>query len=150
MNQMFSRQNFVIALVCFMLGGTLGAMLHKETIVVRPNVANTPAALTSVDLMVDDGTSTIKTWNTVSWHETMSVLGLLETVSDAKAITLLTKDTGNGNIAVESINGIANDKKTGMRWQYWVNNTYEPRIASLYYLKPGDIVSWKYTKEQPK
>jgi hypothetical protein len=37
-----------------------------------------------------------------------------------------------------------------MRWQYWINNTYEPRIASKYFLKPGDIVEWKYVKEQMK
>ena len=139
-----------IALVSLVLGATLGATFHKETVVVREGTANTPAAMTSVNLMIDYGNGTIKTWNTVSWHETMSVLDLMKTVAGVNAITLLTKDSGSGLSTVESVDGISNESKSSMRWQYWVNNNYEPRIASKYYLKPGDLVVWKYTKEQPK
>ena len=139
-----------IALVSLVIGATLGATFHKETVVVREGTANTPAAMTSVNLMVDYGNGTIKTWNTVSWHEAMSVLDLMKTVAGANAITLLTKDNGSGLSTVQSVDGIANESKTNMRWQYWVNNNYEPRIASKYYLKPGDLVVWKYTKEQSR
>ena len=146
----FDRQAMSIALVSLVLGATLGATFHKETVVVREGTANTPAAMTSVNLMIDYGNGTIKTWNTVSWHETMSVLDLMKTVAGVNAITLLTKDSGSGLSTVESVDGISNESKLSMRWQYWVNNNYEPRIASKYYLKPGDLVVWKYTKEQPK
>lgn len=146
----FDRQAMSIALVSLVLGATLGATFHKETVVVREGTANTPAAMTSVNLMIDYGNGTIKTWNTVSWHETMSVLDLMKTVAGVNAITLLTKDSGSGLSTVESVDGISNESKSSMRWQYWVNNNYEPRIASKYYLKPGDLVVWKYTKEQPK
>ena len=139
-----------IALVSLVLGATLGATFHKETVVVREGTANTPAAMTSVNLMIDYGNGTVKTWNTVSWHEAMSVLDLMKTVAGANAITLLTKDTGSNLSTVQSIDGITNESKTSMRWQYWVNNNYEPRIASKYYLKPGDLVVWKYVKEQAK
>jgi hypothetical protein len=133
-----------------LIGGGLGASLHKETIVVRQGVADTPAAMTSVNLMIDYGTGTIRTWNTVSWHEAMSVLNLMEMVTGAEVIPLLTKEDKGGLATISSINGIQNDAKTNMRWQYWINNTYEPRIASKYFLKPGDIVLWKYAAEQTK
>jgi hypothetical protein len=134
----------------FVIGGALGASLHKETIIVRQGTADTPAALTSVNLMIDYGTGTVRTWNTVTWHEAMSVLNLTETVTGAETIPLLTKADKDGLTTVASIDGIQNDAKTNMRWQYWINNTYEPRIASKYFLKPGDIVEWKYVKEQMK
>lgn len=146
----FDRQAMSIALVSLVLGATLGATFHKETVVVREGTANTPAAMTSVNLMIDYGNGTIKTWNTVSWHEAMSVLDLMKTVAGANAITLLTKDSGSGLTTVQSIDSITNESNTSMRWQYWVNNNYEPRIASKYYLKPGDLVVWKYVKEQSK
>ena len=147
--QHFDKQALSIALVALVIGITLGAVFHKETIIVREGTANTPAAMTSVNLMIDYGNGTIKTWNTVSWHEAMSIQNLLETIAGAKGIVFLSKDI-SGKSTVESIDGIANDSKTNMRWQYWVNNNYEPRIASKYYLKPGDMVMWKYVKEQNK
>ena len=126
----FDKQAMSIALVSLVIGATLGATFHKETVVVREGTANTPAAMTSVNLMIDYGNGTIKTWNTVSWHEAMSVLDLMKTVAAANAITLLTKDNSSGLSTVQSIDGIANESKTSERWQYWVNNNYEPRIAS--------------------
>jgi hypothetical protein len=144
-------RNLAIGLVIgLLIGGGLGASLHKETIIVRQGTADTPAALTSVNLMIDYGTGTIRTWNTVTWHEAMSVLNLTETVTGAEAIPMQTKANKDGLLTVSSINALENDAKTNMRWQYWVNNTYEPRIASKYFLKPGDIVEWKYVMEQPK
>ncbi len=144
----YSKETVVTCLVCVLLGMFLGATLfHKETVMVRQGTADTSAAMTSVNLMIDDGGGTIKTWNTVTWHEAMSVLNLMETVAAANAITLLTKKV-DGDDTIESVNNIVNDQKTDMRWQYWVNNTYEPRVASKYFLKPGDLVVWKYAKEQ--
>ena len=148
--QQFDRKVMSIALVSLVLGATLGATFHKETVVVREGTANTPAAMTSVNLMIDYGNGTVKTWNTVSWHEAMSVLDLMKTVADAKAISIATKDTGSNLPTIQSVDGISNESGASLRWQYWVNNNYEPRIASKYYLKPGDLVVWKYVKEQAK
>lgn len=142
------KKTLIIALLMLLLGVLLGATFYKETIVVREGTADTPAAMTSVNLMIDEGNGTVKTWNTVSWHEAMSVLDLLEAVAATKNITLLTANNAAKQEAVTTINGITNDTREGKRWQYWVNNTYEPRVASKYYLKPGDIVVWKYVKEQ--
>ena len=143
---------FVIALCSVLLGALIGAYFHKETVVVRVGTADTPAAMTSVNLMVDHGDGTIKTWNTISWHESMSILNLLETVAGAKEIVLTTKDDTKKGLLVESMDGFANMTKgtSTTRWQFWINNTYEPRVASKYYLRPGDMVMWKYFAEQTK
>ncbi len=144
----FDKQALSIALVSLVLGAALGATFHKETVVVREGTANTPAAMTSVNLMVDYGNGTVKTWNTVSWHEAMSVLDLMSTVAAVNAISITTKNIGNNLTTIQSVDGVINESNTSMRWQYWVNNNYEPRVASKYYLKPGDLVVWKYVKEQ--
>ncbi len=138
----------VLALLSALIGGAIGATLNKETVVVREGTPNTPAAMSSINLMVDFGNGEVRTWNTVSWHEAMSVLNTLETISANSGLVLRTNDEGDNNVTVTSINDIANTAT--MRWQYWINNTYEPRIASKYYIKPGDIVVWKYVLEQPK
>ncbi len=148
--KLIDRNHVTVFIIGLLIGALLGAALHKETIVVRQGIADTPAAMSSVNLMIDYGTGTIRTWNTVSWHEAMSVLNLTETVTAAETIPLLTKEDKAGLATVSSINGIQNDQKINMRWQYWVDNTYEPRIASKYFLKPGDIVLWKYVTEQTK
>lgn len=138
--RIISLYNMLTLAVGLSLGFGLGWALHTETIVVRPNVADTPAALSSVNLMIDDGEH-IRTWNTVDWHETLTPLGLLEKVAAVGAITIETEPSTKGGNDVHAIDGIANTKK---RWQYWVNNTQQPRAADKYSLKPGDIVVWKY------
>lgn len=142
------RRLIGVAVLFFFTGLILGALLNKETVVVREGTPDTPAAMSSVDLMIDDGDGNIKTWNTVSWHEAMSVLGLLEQVERANAITLVVEGAEKKESKVVSIDTIKNDASAGLRWQYWVNNTYEPRGAGNYFIKPGDIVLWKYAKEQ--
>ena len=136
------------ALLAGMIGILLGAYFHKETIIVRENTADTPAAMHSVNLMVDFGNGEIRTWNTVSWHEAMSIVDLLTMVGEADGITVSTEGADEKNKVVTGVNGVATTENE--RWQYWVNNTYEPRPASNYFLKPGDIVVWKFTKEQSK
>ncbi len=132
------------------IGAFLGASFHKETVVVREGTANTPAAQSSVNLMIDYGDGRVKTWNTVSWNEAMSVLDLMQEVGNAKEIAITAKPDTKGVSTLESIDDISNDPKQNLRWQFWVDNTYEPRTADKYYLKPGDIVLWKYVREQVK
>ena len=141
---------FWILILGLIIGAFLGATFHKETVVVREGTADTPAALSSVNLMIDYGNGSIKTWNTVSWNEAMSVLDLMQEVANAKEIAIETKPDAKGISMLESIDSVANDSKQNMRWQFWVDNTYEPRTADKYYLKPGDIVLWKYVREQVK
>jgi hypothetical protein len=133
---------FVVGLIA---GALLGGTFHKETIIVREGTADTPAALTSVNLMIDDGHGNVKTWNTVSWHEAMSVMDLLDLVASTGNITYT---TSADRTKVVSVNGVSTTGTSTERWQFWVNNTYEPRIPNKYYLKPGDIVLWKFVTVQ--
>jgi hypothetical protein len=112
---------------------------------VREGTADTPAALTSVNLMIDDGHGNVKTWNTVSWHEAMSVMDLLDLVASTGNITYT---TSADRTKVVSVNGVSTTGTSTERWQFWVNNTYEPKIPNKYYLKPGDIVLWKFVTVQ--
>jgi len=137
--------NILTFLVGASLGFGLGYTLHNETIIVRQGTADTPAALTSVNLMIDDGMH-VQTWNTVTWKETMSPLSLLEAVAAANAIKLETRDLGGDQKTVAAINDAREDAKQGLKWQYWVNNTEQPRAGNKYFLKPGDIVLWRLTK----
>lgn len=48
---------------------------------------------------------------------------------------------------LKEINGIKNNPKTGEFWIYYINGKSASIGVSVYNLKPGDIISWKYTKE---
>lgn len=140
----------IIALLMLLVGVGIGSTFFKKTVVVRTGTADTPAAMTSVNLMVDFGSGTIKTWNTISWHEAMSVMNLMEFVASTQNITLTSGTAADGNPTVLGIDGLENNTAKHMRWQYWVNNNYESIASSKYFLKPGDIVVWKYATEQAK
>jgi hypothetical protein len=139
------KERIAIFVVGLIAGALLGGTFHKETIIVREGTADTPAALTSVNLMIDDGHGNVKTWNTVSWHEAMSVMDLLDLVASTGNITYT---TSADRTKVVSVNGVSTTGTSTERWQFWVNNTYEPRIPNKYYLKPGDIVLWKFVTVQ--
>ncbi len=128
------------------VGYALGAAFAPEKVVVRQGTAENPAAESSVNLMLDYGNGIVRTWNTVTWHESMSALDLLEEVAGTKVIST-EKETIDGKDLLRSVDGIANDPKEGRRWQFWVNNVYEPRVISKTYLKPGDIIVVSYAKE---
>ncbi len=134
---------FVLGII---IGTAIGATLfHKEKVIVREGTADTPAALTSVNIMIDNGAGSVKTWNTVSWHEAMSIMDLLDLLASTKNITYTTDAT---RTHVVSIDGVSTSGTSTARWQYWINNTYEPKSPNKYYLKPGDIVLWKFVIPQ--
>lgn len=139
------NDRFIFLIVGLVVGALLGGTFHKQTVVVRQGTADTPAALTSVNLMIDDGHGSVKTWNTVSWHEAMSVMDLMDLVASTKNITFT---ASSDRTKVVSVNGISGTGTSTERWQYWVNNTYEPKIPNKYYLKPGDIILWKFAPPQ--
>ena len=147
MKHLLKNERVITLVAGLAIGILLGALFHKETVVVREGTADTPAALTSVNLMIDNGKGKVTTWNTISWHEAMSIMDLLEFVASTKNITLT---TNKERTRVESIDGVLATGTSSARWQYWVDNVYEPRTANKYYLKPGDIVVWKFTQPQNK
>lgn len=139
------KERIAIFVAGLVVGALLGGTFHRETLIVREGTANTPAALSSVNIMIDDGHGSVKTWNTVDWHESMSVMDLLELLASTKNITY----TASGDrTKVVSINGIVTTGTSSERWQFWVDNVYEPKTPNKYYLKPGDIVVWKFAPPQ--
>jgi hypothetical protein len=142
----WSMSLFIVGIV---IGVPVGAYLWpSKEIVVREGTPDNPAAISSVNLMVNYGNGTIKTWNTITHHESMSVLDLLQKVHAANNIVLTTGPDESGAIKVRSIDEISEDPDKGLGWHYWVNNTREPRIAGKYYLKPGDIVVWALSMDE--
>jgi hypothetical protein len=144
-HRIISLYNLATFLVGLSLGFGLGYVLHNETVIVRQGTADTPAALASVNLMIDDGMH-VQTWNTVTWKETMSPLSLLETVAGVGAIKLETRNLDGNQQTVAAINDIRDNQKNHTEWKYWVNNTEQPRAGNKYFLKPGDIVLWRLSK----
>ena len=141
------NERIIIFVVGIVIGALLGGTFHKETVIVREGTADTPAAQSSVNIMIDDGHGSIRTWNTVSWHEAFSVMDLLDFMASTGNITF----TANSDRSkVNSINSVSATGSSTERWQYWVNNTYEPKVSNKYYLKPGDIVLWKFTIDQSR
>lgn len=139
--QLLERSCVTLFIFGVALGVPLGAWLWpKEKIVVREGTADNPAAITSVNLMITDGNGVVNTWNTITHHEAMSVMDLLETVHATGNIVLTTKSGTGGSPDIAAIDGVANDPEQQLRWQYWVNNMKQERAPAKYYLKPGDIV----------
>lgn len=139
--QLLERSCMALFIAGIAFGIPLGAWLWpKERVVVREGTPDNPAAISSVHLMINYGDGNIRTWNTITHHEAMSVMNLLETVHAAGNITLTTTIGANGLPEIAAIDGVANDPSSGLRWQYWVNNVIPHRSVTKYYLKPGDIV----------
>lgn len=134
-------------IIALLIGFGLGALVFRKTLIVKQGTADNPAAVSSVNLMIDYGNGIVRNWNTVSWHEAMSVMDLVDLVASTGAIKLEKETVEGSKYRVGSIDDMKNDSSVGRRWQYWVNNTYEPRVASKYYLKPGDLVILIYAKE---
>ena len=57
------HDRIVIFVTGLVIGALLGGTFHKETVVVREGTADTPAAQTSVNLMIDNGHGSVRTWN---------------------------------------------------------------------------------------
>mgnify|MGYP001011367720 CR=1 FL=1 len=145
MQKLFAHDRIVIFALGLLLGGALGYLLRPEPPAARIGTADTPAALTSVNIMIDDGHGSVRTWNTVEWHEAMSVMDLLELLATTRNITY---EPAKDRARVVAIDDVRTSGTSTERWRYWVNNTYEPALPNKYYLKPGDIVLWKFVRDQ--
>ncbi len=126
------------------IGFGAGWFTRPETIIVKQGTANTPAALSSVQLMVVFDSAKVRTWNTVDWHETMTPLELLQKVAGNERMTLTTGKDAQGGTTVDSLEADANTELAF--WNYYVNNAHPPRPPDKYSLRPGDVVVWVYER----
>jgi hypothetical protein len=72
-------------------------------------------------------------------------MDLLELLATTRNITY---EPAKDRARVVAIDDVRTSGTSTERWRYWVNNTYEPALPNKYYLKPGDIVLWKFVRDQ--
>ena len=101
-----------------------------------------------VSLRLDLGERNIKTFNNIQLGEEKTVFALLKKVTQENNLELSFKEYPDLGVFIESIDKMTNDPKNNKWWQYWVNGEYGQVGASLYKLKNGDIVEWKYIGSQ--
>ncbi len=105
--------------------------------------------LTQVSMMLDYVDGVIKTFNDIEVNDGTSAFKLLEKITQENDIGLNYKDYGGEMGAmIELIGGVENNFDEGNYWQFWVNNTYSVVGASNFELHRGDVIEWKYTKDQ--
>lgn len=102
-----------------------------------------------VGLMFDFGNGEIQTYNKVALLENETVFDLLQKIISENDLEFTFKDYGDDlGALIESINNVASDAGADRFWHYWVNNIFAEVGVSNYQLEDGDIVEWKYTKNQ--
>jgi len=101
-----------------------------------------------VSLRLDLGERNIKTFNNIQLGEEKTVFALLKKVTQENNLELSFKEYPDLGVFIESIDKMTNDPKNNKWWQYWVNGEYGQVGTSLYKLKNGDIVEWKYIGSQ--
>ena len=79
--------------------------------------------------------------------ENSTVFSLLKELAQRENFEIEYKTYEGMGVFVESIAEIKNGMDNKY-WQYWVNGEYGQVGASLYKLKNGDIVEWKYIGSQ--
>ncbi|MFA6322105.1 MAG: DUF4430 domain-containing protein [Candidatus Buchananbacteria bacterium] len=105
--------------------------------------------LPAVSLIIDFGSGQKKSFSVPAISEKTTVFNLLQAVLSKNKIDLGFKDYGGDmGVMIESIDSIKNNGQAGRYWQYWVNGRYASLGASSNYIKAGDLVEWKYVKQQ--
>lgn len=125
--------------------------LSNDTCLINVNGQNdqTISQMIKVKLMIDFGDGQVNTFNDVEVNKNASVFELLSRVAEKNSLKFEYKDYGGPmGIFIDSINGVGSDLGGNKYWQFWVNNIFSEVGASSYRLQNGDLVEWKYIKEQ--
>lgn len=141
----------IIIVIAIFFGGFYFG--QKQALAPTDGNTSTNAAVTQnqgikVNLMLDFGNGEIRTFNEFFVPQNATVFDLLKQVTSQNNLEFAYKDYGDMGALIESINNVTNNSKTNNFWHFWVNNVYSEVGASLYQLKNGDIVEWKYVPNQ--
>lgn len=101
-----------------------------------------------VNLKLDFGNGNVKIFNDIKLGEEKTVFALLKKITQENNMEFSFKEYPDLGAFVESIDNVANNSENNQWWQYWVNNEYAQLGASLYKLKEGDLIEWKYVEGQ--
>lgn len=138
----------IFLVVGIFLGQDL-ANLSKVVNTTPQTVNQTEIKEVKASLMLDYGDGTIATYNDIELGEDITVFGLLKEVTSENNLEFSYNDKWQEmGIFIESINNVRNDTAADQWWHYWVNNHYAQVAADKYELKDGDIVEWKFVRNQ--
>jgi hypothetical protein len=98
------------------------------------------AARGKVSLTIDFGNGRRQEFESVAWHQGMTVAELL---TAARGLATTQKGAGSGAFLTE-INGVANEGADGSNWTYEVNGVGADRSFAVYELRPSDRVLWTF------
>ena len=103
-----------------------------------------------VSFGIDFGEGNVKNFSDIQLKENETVFDLLKKLNEEGKLEFSFKDYPGAGVFIESIDGVSNDPKTNLWWQYLVNGQYAQVGASNYQLKDGDSIEWKYVESQLK
>jgi hypothetical protein len=78
-----------------------------------------------------------------------TVLLSLERAQQLNKITFKHRGTGE-TVFVTSIDGIENEGGDGKNWIYKVNGKLGDKSAGVFFVKPGDKISWSFGSKPPE
>jgi hypothetical protein len=128
-----------------------------QSLVTLPKIAPPPVKIEEgqeiqkemiVNLKFDFGEGNIKKFENIKLGEEKTVFDLLKKVTQENNLEFSFKEYPDLGVFIESIGNIRNDSERNLWWQYWVNGECAQAGASLYKLKNGDVVEWKYIEPQ--
>jgi hypothetical protein len=105
-----------------------------------PPASTNAEAQDRVSLTIDYGNDRRQDFDSVAWHEGITVADLLKSAPD---LGITQKGTGQGAF-LTAINGVANEGAEGKNWTYEVNGKSGDRSFAVYELRPGDRVLWTF------
>lgn len=98
-----------------------------------------------VNLMIDEGDGTVKTFERLPFTEGESLFDLTKHVAESEAMKFDYDPPGEFGIMITEIDGKKNGAG-GAYWLYYIDNHMGDVASDQYKLKPGDIIEWKFVK----
>jgi hypothetical protein len=141
-------------LLAILLGGILlarlGGVRDGEEAVVKspPTSADRVAAGKAVSMVVDSGDGQLRQFDSVPWHEGMTIEDLLGAARQLPDSPEFAKQGSGASAFLTRIGGLANEGAAGRNWTYQINDQGGDRSFAVYELQPGDRVLWKFGPQE--
>ncbi|MDO8582124.1 MAG: DUF4430 domain-containing protein [bacterium] len=100
-----------------------------------------------ITLRIDFGDGDVQNFSDIPYVTGATVFSILEDIAVKEKIPFVYDPSAGVGVFIRQIG----DKKNGdggRYWQYWVNEKFAMVAADKYMLSAGDIVEWKFLKEQ--
>ncbi|MCG8586397.1 MAG: DUF4430 domain-containing protein [Pirellulales bacterium] len=127
----------------FLAAALLGCRQGQST-----DSADQPATGKTFSLTIDFGDGKMKKFESLAWHEGITVLGAMDRAGKSKqGLDYSTwKDATGQSAFVEQIDGVKNEGggEGAKNWTYTVNGKKGQVSAGIHKLKPDDAVVWKF------